>query len=412
MNFSKRKGYALILRILWQTLLALSLVALFLPSVRAFFFNSGLRWQYILLFSFLSACFLTPLCRALALKLKILDRPDWRKIHDQPTPLLGGVAVFVAFSAALLVNNVFLAGMRSLLIGATLIFVMGLMDDVKPLPALLKFVLQVAISLVVIVTGGVHLTFFYHAAWAPIVNIPLTVLWMVGLTNAMNFFDGIDGLASALSMICALFLGILAFNTDQPALGWFAVAAVGACVGFLPHNFRLGKSALIFLGDAGSTFLGFTLAGLAVLGQWSMTSHFVSLAAPLLIFGVLIFDMVYVNLSRIKNRQARTFIELLACVNKDHLHHRLLFLGFARKEVVFIISTISVCLGMSAFIIMDQNVIEALLGLLQALLILGLVVTLMLKGRERVPKEGERRKMLRRREDRIRAGDFKDMVGH
>jgi UDP-GlcNAc:undecaprenyl-phosphate GlcNAc-1-phosphate transferase len=399
----------LILNLFWQTFLALSLVALILPSVRSFFFNLGLRWQYIFLFSFLAACFLTPLCRALALKLKILDRPDWRKIHDQPTPLLGGVAIYVAFSVALLLNNVFLPGMKSLLLGATLIFVMGLIDDVKPLPALLKFVLQVGISLIVIVIGDIHLTFFYHSTWAPFVNIPLTVLWMVGLTNAMNFFDGIDGLASAMSIICALFLGILAFNTDQPALGWFAVAAVAACVGFIPHNFRLGKSALIFLGDAGSTFLGFTLAGLAVLGQWSMTSRFVSLAAPVLIFGVLIFDMVYVNLSRIKNHQARSFTELLTCVNKDHLHHRLLFLGFARKEVVFIITTISVCLGMSAFIIMDQKFIEGLLGLFQALLILGLFVALMLKGRERIPKEGDRRRILRRREDRVRAGDFKDI---
>jgi len=399
----------LILNILLQTLLVVSLAALLLPAARSSFFNAGLRWHYILLFSGLAACFLTPLCRTLALKLKVLDRPDWRKIHDQPTPLLGGVAVFVAFSVALFLNNVFLPGMKSLLLGASLIFVMGLIDDVKPLPALPKFILQVAISLIVIIVGDIHLTFFFHSAWAPFVNIPLTVLWMVGLTNAMNFFDGIDGLASSLSIICALFLGILAFNTDQPALGWFAVAVVGACVGFIPYNFRLGKSALLFLGDAGSTFLGFTLAGLAVLGQWSVNSHFVSLAAPVLIFGVLIFDMVYVNLSRIKNRQARSFTELLACVNKDHLHHRLLFLGFARKEVVFIISTISVCLGMSAFIIMDQKFVEGLLGLLQAVLILGLVVALMLKGRERVPKEGDRRRILRRREDRMRAGDFKDI---
>jgi hypothetical protein len=96
-------------------------------------------------------------------------------------------------------------------------------------------------------------------------------------------------------------------------------------------------------------------------------------------------------------------------VNKDHLHHRLLFLGFARKEVVLIISTISVCLGMSAFIIMDQKFIEGLLGLFQALLILGLVVTLMVKGRERIPQEGDRKRVLRRREDRVRAGDFKDI---
>jgi UDP-GlcNAc:undecaprenyl-phosphate GlcNAc-1-phosphate transferase len=334
------------------------------------------------------------------LKAQVVDKPDWRKIHHHPTPLLGGVAVYAAFTAALLLNSVFLPGMKVLLLGATLIFVIGLIDDIHPLPALLKLVLQVVISLLVVLWGDVEFTFFYRASWAPLVNVPLTVLWIVGLTNAMNFFDGLDGLATAMSIICAFFLGIIAFNTDQPALGWFAVALLGACLGFLPHNFRMGKSALLFLGDAGSTFMGFTLAGLAVLGQWSTTSHFVSLSAPILVFGVLIFDMAYVNLSRIKNRQANSFFELLTCVNKDHLHHRLLFLGFAHKEVVFVISTMSVCLGMSALIIMHQRSVEALLGLLQASLIIGLIVTLMLKGRDRTPKEGDRRLFRRRREDR------------
>jgi UDP-GlcNAc:undecaprenyl-phosphate GlcNAc-1-phosphate transferase len=220
------------------------------------------------------------------------------------------------------------------------------------------------------------------------------------MTNAMNFFDGIDGLAASMSIIICMFLGIIAFNTDQPALGWFAVALMGACGGFMPHNFRMRKPALVFLGDAGSTFLGFTLAGLAVMGKWSNTSQFVSLTAPLLIFGVLIFDVAYVNLSRLKNGLAKTFLQLLTCANHDHLHHRLLFLGFARKEVVLIISTISVCLGVSALIIMDQKFIEALLGLFQAFLILGLIVTLMLKGRDRMPREGDRRLWRRRRNDR------------
>jgi UDP-GlcNAc:undecaprenyl-phosphate GlcNAc-1-phosphate transferase len=154
------------------------------------------------------------------------------------------------------------------------------------------------------------------------------------------------------------------------------------------------------LGDAGSTFLGFTLAGLAVLGRWSNTSHFVSLTAPLLIFSVLIFDMIYINLSRIKNRKARNLFQLLTCVNRDHLHHRLLLMGFARKEVVFIISIISICLGVSALIIMNQKLMEALLGIVQAVMILGLIVVLMLKGREKIPPEGDRRVQRRRREDR------------
>jgi len=379
----------LALRIIWQTLIGLFLVFLATPPVKGAYFSAGLRWQYILVFAIAAAYFVTPFCRMLALRLNILDKPNWRKIHDRPTPLLGGLAVYLAFSAAILINDVYYPGMKILLFGASLIFVMGLVDDMRPLPAFLKLVLQILITLMVILWGDIQLTFFYRASWSPLVNIPVTLLWIVGLTNAMNFFDGVDGLAAALSIISALFLGIIAFLTDQPALGWFAVALVGACIGFMPHNFKLKQSASLFLGDAGSTFLGFTLAGLAVMGKWSETSHFVSLTAPILIFGVLIFDMVYVNLSRLKNRQAKNFLELLTCANKDHLHHRLIFMGFARKEVVFIISTISVCLGVSALIIMKQNIIEALLGLFQALLIIGLIVTLMLKGRDRSPNEGD-----------------------
>jgi UDP-GlcNAc:undecaprenyl-phosphate GlcNAc-1-phosphate transferase len=390
----------MIVKIVRQTVIGLLLVLLVQPFMRLMFFGTGWRWQYIFLLSFLTTCFLIPFCRAAAIRLNILDKPDWRKIHAQATPLLGGVAVYIAFSTAILLNGIFLPGMKIVLIGATLIFIIGLWDDVRPIPALLKFSLQILISLTVVIMGDIQLTFFYHASWAPFINIPLTVIWIVGITNAMNFFDGIDGLAASLSIIAALFLGMIAFKTDQPALGWLTVALMGSCIGFMPFNFRFGQSALLFLGDAGSTFLGFTLAGLAVLGTWSRVSHFVSLSAPILIFGVLIFDMIYVNFSRIKNRQAKNPIELLTCVNKDHLHHRLIFMGFARKEAVYIISIISTCLGVSALIIMNQRVIEAALGLFQAILILGLVAVFMLKGREKFPKEGDRRKRQRRREDR------------
>ena len=112
--------------------------------------------------------------------------------------------------------------------------------------------------------------------------------------------------------------------------------------------------------------------------------------------------MIYVNLSRIKNNYANNFLELLTCVNQDHLHHRLLFMGFARKEAVYIVSILATCLGVSALIIMNQDLIQALLGLLQAILILVLIVALMLKGRDRMPKEGDRRIWRRRRDDLIK----------
>jgi len=400
LNALKEKGSKLVIRVIRHTIAAIFLVILALPTVKQyFFFNPGFRWLYILIFSFAASYFLIPFCRMAAIRLNILDRPDWRKIHSVPIPLFGGLGLYLAFLASLMFNNVFYPGMKSLLLGASIILIVGLWDDIRPIPALLKFTFQVIIALLVILFGNIQLTFFYHTPFAPFINIPLTILWIVGITNAMNFFDGIDGLAATMSIIIAVFLGVIAFKTGQTALGWFSVALAGSCMGFMPYNLRIGKPALLFLGDAGSTFMGFTLAGLAVLGEWSNTSHFVSLTAPILIFGVLIFDMIYVNLSRIKNRLARNFFELLTCVNKDHLHHRLILMGFTGKETLFIVTVISACLGVSALIIMNQEVIQAILGLSQAVMILGLIVILMLKGREIIPKEGDRRVIRRRQEN-------------
>ena len=388
-------------KILWHTFIGICLFFFLCPWIRKPYFDIGWRWQYLLFLSFLVTYFLTPFCRRLALRFNILDNPDWRKIHDRPTPLFGGLAVYLGFSVSLLVNDVFLPDMKILLFGATLIFLMGLWDDIRPLSASLKLVLQILISLLVIVWGEISVTLFYGESWAPIINIPLTVLWIVGLTNALNFFDGIDGLASGLSVVIALFLGLIAFKTAQPALGWAAVTLLGASAGFMPYNFRIRSPALLFLGDAGSTFLGFSLSVLAISGEWSDTSHFVSFTAPILVFSILIFDMVYVNLSRIINRKAQNLLGLLTCVNKDHLHHRLLFMGFTRKETVFVILTMSTCLGFSALIVMNQKILEAVLGLFQAFLIIILIVCLMLKGRDRIPPEGDRRLQSRRLEDRM-----------
>ncbi len=370
-------------KIIWRILVGSLMVLMALPPVRLFYFSLGMRWCYILLFSLLAAYFFTPICRSLAFRLDILDRPGGRKIHRDPTALLGGMAICLAFSLSLLLNGIFLPGMKIMLAGAALIFVMGLWDDVRPLRPLVKLLFQILITLGVVVWGDIRLTFFTHYAWAPFINIPLTVLWIVGLTNALNFFDGLDGLATGMSTIAAFFMGIMAFESNQPALGWLAIALMGACVGFMPFNLRIGKPALIFLGDAGSTFLGFTLAGLAVIGEWSANSHFVSLTAPVLIFGVLIFDMLYVTLSRVRNSKSGNILKLLMTPGRDHLHHRLLCMDFSAKEAVFVIFTVSACLGVSALIIMDQNFIDALLGLFQAALILTTIAILMIKGRER-----------------------------
>ena len=150
----------MVIKVVWQTFLGIFLLFLTYPFVKSFYFSSGLRWQYIFIFSFTMAYFLTPFCRLTALRLDIMDNPDWRKIHDQPTPLLGGLGVYLAFCTSLLLNGIFLPGMKTLLLGSTLIFIMGLWDDIRPLPAVLKLIFQILIALGVILLGDIELTFF------------------------------------------------------------------------------------------------------------------------------------------------------------------------------------------------------------------------------------------------------------
>jgi len=235
----------------------------------------------------------------MALRVGAVDHPSSRKIHESATPQLGGVAVYLAFLIAILANTAGLAaplvlneGMLGVLAGGTLLLLIGVRDDIRPVPATVKLVVQIVAAAIVIWAGKL-LTFFPHSVWGDALNVLLTVLWIVGITNAFNFSDGMDGLATGLGIIIAFFLGVVAFQTNQPALAWVAVALVGAGLGFLPYNFRPKAPATIFLGDAGSTFLGFTLACLAVKGNWADRNPIVSVSTPILIFGILIYDMVH-----------------------------------------------------------------------------------------------------------------------
>ena len=212
-------------------------------------------------------------------------------------------------------------------------------------------------------------------------NILVTVLWLIGITNAMNFFDGMDGLAAGLSAAIAFFLGVVAFQTEQPFLGWVAGAVMGACIGFLPYNFRPKTNASIFLGDAGSTVLGFLLACVAVYGKWSDTDPVVALASPLLIFWVLIFDMVHITADRIVSGKVRNFREWIDYVGKDHLHHRLAnVLGGGRKSVLFIY-LMTFCLGTSAIVFRYARPTDAVLLIAQATVFVGLITILERRGR-------------------------------
>ncbi|MBW1990485.1 MAG: undecaprenyl/decaprenyl-phosphate alpha-N-acetylglucosaminyl 1-phosphate transferase, partial [Deltaproteobacteria bacterium] len=219
-------------------------------------------------------------------------------------------------------------------------------------------------------------------------NAFITLVWMAGITNAMNFFDGMDGLAAGLGAILAFFLGVLAFQTVHPHLGWVAVAMLGACLGFLPHNFRVKKRARIFLGDAGSNFIGFVLAGLAVWGEWA-DNPMRSLLPPLLIFFILIFDLLHISVDRVVTGKVRTVRQWLEYVGTDHLHHRIAAVLGGKGRTVLFIYVLAVCLGASAMIIRTASTTNALLVLLQAGIIVALVTVLERRGRRALRREEE-----------------------
>ena len=360
----------------------LGVVSLAVPTVRELFVFEGLRWLYILLFAFLGAGALTPLMVHLGHQWELVDQPSDRKIHVHPTPRLGGVAVYLGFLGSVLLNSILPDWMIATLAAGSLLLLVGLIDDIWELPASSKLVAQLVAAGIVIATGKV-LTLFPSDPVGDVANVMLSLLWIVGITNAFNFFDGMDGLATGLAILIAGFMGAVAFETNQPGLGWLAIAIIGAGVGFLPYNFRGHKPAVIFLGDGGATFLGFTLACLAVEGNWADHSPVVSFSNPLLIFGVLIYDMIHITVERVATGKVRSIKEWLDYVGKDHLHHRLERALGSRQASVAMICLMTICLGLAALALRHAGTAEAVLLLLQACLIVVMITILEWSGRQK-----------------------------
>ena len=356
-----------IARFPWWLCLGILAVAgvLITPPVRITWLSSfGGRWAYILLLSGLISLGLTPLVGRLACWLQILDLPTARKVHTQPTPLLGGLAIYTGFGISILANSILDAQVIAIMVGATLLVAVSIADDTGGVPAGVKLLAHLAAAAIVIY-AGVVLTLFPVSAVGYVCNVILTLLWLLGITSAMNFFDGLDGLATGLSIITAGFLGLVAVQTFQPFLGWFAASIVGSCLGFLPFNLRLREPAAIFLGDTGSTFLGFLLAALAIKGEWAESS-FIDVAAPVLIFWVFIFDMTHITIARIASGKVRSFRQWIDYVGKDHLHHRLATLMGSQRLAVLLIFLLSICMGLAAVALRNARPLDAGLLILQA----------------------------------------------
>ncbi len=339
-------------------------------------------WK-LFVYAFTGSVIFTWVAIKAAAKLGILDRPDERKAHSRPTPLLGGVAVYAACMLAILLNYHFSLALKGVVIGATFMLLSGLFDDIKGLPASLRLAVQIACSLLV-VSFGVRLNIIPdNFPNAVLIEALITVLWIVGITNALNFMDGIDGLAAGLVVIAAGTFFIIAYQTGQYYFAFLNAALVGSCLGFLLFNFH---PARIFLGDAGSSFLGFMIASLAVMGEWAEKNPIVALSIPILVLVLLIFDMVYITISRVYGKKVRSFREWIEYVGRDHLHHRLLGLGFTTVQTVVFIYIISMVFALGALALKRATVFQAALLLSQAFFILIIVSVLMLVGKNNLNK--------------------------
>jgi UDP-GlcNAc:undecaprenyl-phosphate GlcNAc-1-phosphate transferase len=285
------------------------------------------------LVAFACGLVLTPAMRRLAFRLDLLDRPDSaRRQHTQPTPLLGGVAIAAAVVAASLVFAPCTLDLGIMLCAGLVMCVTGVVDDWRGLPASAKAGVQLAVAAVLFAVG-VRVELHWLPAW---LNALLSIGWLVGITNAVNLLDNMDGITSGVAGIASAFLALMAIASGQTALAVTAAAVTGACAAFLFSN---RHPARIFMGDAGSLFLGMLLAVLGVRVRFENTTDLVTWMAPLLVFCVPLFDTLLVVISRARRRS-----NPFTTAGRDHTSHRLMRLGLGAHSVAMV-HYLAGCLG-------------------------------------------------------------------
>jgi len=283
------------------------------------------QYIWVLIISLVSSLALVPVARWLSFKFGVLDHPKSRKIHKEPMPTLGGLAMYAAFVIGTLSSLDYNVQLKGVLVGSSIILFVGLIDDIRHLRASIRLVAQIVASIIVISSGVVIKVFPNYY-----LNAIITIIGLIGITNALNFLDNMDGLAGGLAAICCFGITAIAYRTSQKWLVFLSISLLGSTLGFLRYNF---KPAKIFMGDSGSTFLGFTLAAMAIMASWSQYS-IVSITIPVLILGVMIFDTTLITILRVVEGKVHNFREWLEHADTDHLSHRLTDLGFTQRETV------------------------------------------------------------------------------
>ena len=304
----------------------------------------------------------TPVVRTLAIRIGAVDVPkDGRRMHNHPIPRMGGLAIFFGFLLSTLVFLPLTRPLRGMLMGAVIIVILGIFDDIYALGAKLKLVVQICAALIAVLMGN-EITLlsnpnifssnpFWELGW---LAIPVSVIWIVGITNAVNLIDGLDGLACGVSTISSMTLLVIALTVAEPSIAILTAALAGGCLGFLPYNLNPAK---IFMGDTGSTFLGFVLAVVSIQGLFKLYA-IMSFAVPFLVLALPIFDTCFAILRRVSHGQSPM------TPDRGHIHHRLIDMGFSQKQAVAVLYVISAILGLSAVVLATNGVLKAMVFLL------------------------------------------------
>jgi len=313
---------------------------------------------YLLTFlmAFLSSILLTPFFRFVAIKLNIYDKPITAvKTHKVSTPYFGGLAIWTSWTISLLIIRLIsnfptgtLNNLRSLIVGSFLLLLLGLFDDIKKggLGFKLKFLIQIIACLIVVVGFDIRINFIENY----ILSVFLSIFWIIGLSNAFNLIDIMDGLSSGVAAVAALFFFIIAFPGEFVYVNFCALALCAACLGFIPYN--LSKKMKIFMGDTGSLAIGFILATVAMGTSYTKINP-VAVFAPILVLAVPIFETTFVSIIRMKNGK-NPFLG-----SKDHFPLRLEKAGLSRPKILVFIYCMAIVFGILAYFIVNSNPILA-----------------------------------------------------
>lgn len=320
-----------------------------------------------LIICFLVSLAVTPLVIKLAVRIGAVDRPNDRKVHDKVMPRLGGLAIYAAFLTGFILFLPETKEAWPIFAGASIIILTGILDDLKELSAKAKLSGQAAAAIVT-VAGGVQIEFITLPNETMIefgyLAIPITIIWILAITNAVNLIDGLDGLAAGVSSIALLTISGLAISMGNPLMALMGLIMLGSTLGFLVFNFHPAK---IFMGDTGSLFLGYMISALAVMGLFKNVAVF-SLIVPIIILGVPILDTSFAIVRRIVHNKP------LSAPDKFHLHHCLIRLGFTHRQTVIMIYAMGTFFSIAAIICTRATMWGSALIIVGLLIVVELIV--------------------------------------